>query len=100
MLLEGCCDCGFAAGAESCEPDGEATLLAELTTLFARESWMPCNVSGAVVAGELLFIGEEWYLASVTDTHVAMMILASILTQPFHSEPRPVYCSLKADKKD
>jgi hypothetical protein len=49
VLLQGRSDGGLARGREPREPDGEATLAAELVALVAREGGMPGDVAVAVV---------------------------------------------------
>lgn len=41
MLLECCCDGGFSARREACEPDCESALFAEFIALMAGERWVP-----------------------------------------------------------
>lgn len=69
VLLEGCCDGGFARCRETGEPDCEALLLAECVALSARERGVPCDVAASDMLVILLV------MAGYGGAHVAMLIL-------------------------
>ena len=50
MLFESDCNCGFARGRKTREPDGRAALFAQFITLVTREGGVPCNVANSCVS--------------------------------------------------
>jgi hypothetical protein len=56
VLLQSRGDGGFTGCAETSEPDGHATLLAELVALAPRERRVPCDVTTKAVSDAILII--------------------------------------------